>query len=65
MYKIYNNNLLYHGCIPMNDDGEFMSLSAAGGLSGRALMDYCDKKARVGFFAKNGTEEKREGKDFL
>lgn len=65
MYKIYNNNLLYHGCIPMNEEGSFMALEATGGLSGKALMDYCDKKARMGYFAKNGTDEKREGKDFL
>ena len=65
MYTVYNNNLLYHGCIPMNEDGSFMALEAADGLSGKALMDYCDKKARVGYFAKNGTAEKRDGKDFL
>ena len=65
MYKVYNNNLLYHGCIPMNEDGSFMALDAAGGLSGKALMDYCDKKARIGYFGKDGSIEKREGKDFL
>ena len=21
LYKIYNSNLLYHGCVPLNDDG--------------------------------------------
>lgn len=65
MYKVYNNNLLYHGCIPMNEDGSFMALDAAGGFSGKALMDYCDKKARIGYFGKDGSIEKREGKDFL
>ncbi len=65
MYTIYNNNLLYHGCIPMDDSGEFMSLEAAGGKSGKALMDYCDKKARTGYFGKDGSEERQRGKDFL
>ena len=27
IYKTYNGNLLYHGCIPMNDDGSFKSLT--------------------------------------
>ncbi len=65
MYTIYNNNLLYHGAIPMTDEGELMSLEAAGGRSGRALMDYCDRMARTGYFAKDGSEERQAGKDFL
>ena len=65
MYKVYNNNLLYHGCIPMDEEGEFLALPAAGGRCGRELMDYCDKMARVGFFAKDGTAERQAGKDFL
>ncbi len=64
-YTIYNNNLLYHGCIPMDEKGEFMPLEAAEGKSGKALMDYCDKKARTGYFAKTGSEERQSGKDFL
>lgn len=65
MYKIYNNNLLYHGCIPMDEDGEFLSLPAAEGKSGRALMDHCDKMARIGYFSKAGSDERQAGKDFL
>ncbi len=65
MYKIYNNNLLYHGCIPMTDEGELQALDAAGGRCGRELMDYCEKMARSGFFAKEGSAERQAGKDFL
>ena len=65
MYTIYNNNLLYHGAIPMDEQGEFMSLQAAGGRSGKALMDYCDAMARTGYFAKDGSTERQAGKDFL
>lgn len=65
MYTIYNNNLLYHGAIPMNDKGEFMCLEAAGGRCGRELMDFCDKMARTGYFAKEGSAKRQEGKDFL
>ena len=24
MYKCYNSNLMYHGCIPMAEDGRFL-----------------------------------------
>ncbi|MBE6532401.1 MAG: fructose-1,6-bisphosphatase [Ruminococcaceae bacterium] len=65
MYTVYNNNLLYHGCIPMTDEGEFQTLGAAGGRKGKELMDYCDKMARSGFFSKEGSAERQAGKDFL
>ncbi len=65
MYTIFNNNLLFHGCIPLRDDGELMQLDAAYGKSGRELMDYCDRMARQAFFAEDGTKERQEGKDFL
>ncbi len=43
LYKIYNGNLMYHGCIPLNDDGTFLAHNPKGDtrfLSGKALMDY-------------------------
>ena len=65
IYTVFNKNLLLHGCIPLREDGSFMKLDAAGGRSGRELMDYADKMARSGFFEKEGSEAKRKGKDFL
>lgn len=65
MYTIFNHNLLFHGCIPMNDDGTFMQFPAAQGKSGKALMDFCDRVARQGYFAKEGSLAKKFGKDFL
>ncbi len=57
MYTRYNGNLLYHGCIPMTDTGEFMSISTADGeLKGKALVDYCDRMARKAYFGKNNTD---------
>ena len=43
LYKIYNGNLMYHGCIPLNEDGSFLAHNPKGDtrfLSGRKLMDY-------------------------
>ena len=65
MYTVYNRNLLFHGCIPLNEDGSFMALDAFGGKSGRELMDAADKAARQGYFAKEGSPERQMGKDIL
>ncbi len=65
MYTVFNRNLLFHGCIPLDDDGEFLSFPCAQGRSGRAFMDWCDRTARQGYFSKEGTEARQHGKDFL
>lgn len=65
MYTVFNRNLLFHGCIPLEEDGTFMALDAAQGRSGKALMDYCDRIARQGYFSKEGTQERSFGKDYL
>jgi len=51
MYKICNQNLLYHGCIPMEADGSFAAVDINGTpMAGRALMDWADTMARQVFF---------------
>jgi len=65
VYTIFNNNLLFHGCIPLNDDGSFMKFDLAQGKSGKSLMDFCDRAARQGFFAREGSLARSYGKDFL
>ena len=53
MYLKINQNLLFHGCIPMDEDGNFRVFTAADGrsYSGRAYMDYADKTARRAYYA--------------
>ncbi len=47
MYKTFNGNLLTHGCILLDDRGEFLSVETKGGtFSGKALMDYYDRRVR-------------------
>lgn len=48
IYLLYNGNLLFHGCIPLNEDGSFASVNCgkAGYLSGKQYLDFCDKIAR-------------------
>ena len=65
MYKVYNGNLLYHGCVPLNPDGSFMRVNVLGkSYSGRALYDVLDGCARVGYYGVSG-KEKRDGQDIM
>lgn len=51
LYRLYNGNLLYHGCVPLNEDGSFLARELDGQLlSGKPLMDYCDLIARRAFY---------------
>ncbi len=58
MYLIHNNNLMYHGCIPMLEDGSFASATINGvQYSGSNYLDVCDKICRLGGFSKDVTEK--------
>lgn len=47
MYLVRNGNLLFHGCVPMNEDGTFASMNCEGTWrSGRDYFDFCDRIAR-------------------
>lgn len=54
MYLAYNNNLLYHGCIPTNNDGTFTKFYDEIGkeYSGKEYLNYCDRKARACYYSK-------------
>ena len=50
MYRAFNGNLLFHGCVPLNEDGSFLVKTLEGReYSGKAFMDYCDRVARQAF----------------
>lgn len=54
MYKIHNGNLLYHGCVPLNNEGELSAVQMFGqSLSGREFFDFADKTARSAFFSRD------------
>ena len=66
VYHIENGNLLYHGAVPMTEKGAFAAERFEGRTySGRALMDYCDQRARRGYYAPEGSAERQSGQDFL
>ncbi len=57
MYTKYNGNLLYHGCIPLCDNGDFMEISTPNGsVCGKALVDYCDRMARKAYYGKDNLD---------
>ena len=59
MYNTSNGNLLYHGCIPMNDDGTFTEVSLEGGqYSGKALLDKLNEIVNKAYFLPEGPEKK-------
>ncbi len=66
VYTCFNGNLLYHGAVPMTEDGELAEVTFNGvSYSGKALFDYCDSRAREGYFAPEGSAERQAGQDFL
>ena len=65
LYKIYNGNLLYHGCIPLNADGSFQEIEINGSFfHGRALYDILESYMRKAFMGVSD-REKRLGRDIM
>ena len=65
IYKIYNQNLLIHGCVPMNDLGELVEVEFENKkLKGKEYLDYIDEIARKAFYLDEG-EEKTNAMDFM
>ncbi|MCJ1972456.1 fructose-1,6-bisphosphatase [Lactococcus piscium] len=49
VYLVYNRHLLYHGCMPLKDDGSFLEMQIEeNSYSGRALLDKFDTHIRRG-----------------
>ncbi len=66
LYKVYNSNLLYHGCMPMDAEGNFLSVDVDGkDYQGKQLYDILDNYARKGYYAKNDPAEMRKAQDYI
>ncbi len=66
IYKVYNDNLLIHGCIPMDLEGNFISGTIKGEhLKGKKYLDYIERIARQGYFADKNSEDRKYGEDYL
>ena len=65
LYKVYNSNLLYHGCVPVDEKGNFLKVNVFGKeYSGKGLYDVLDHYARKGYYSKN-KEEAQKGRDII
>jgi len=64
MHLKYNNNLLFHGCIPLDQDGSFSSVEIDGTYhSGKDLFEALDKKVRIAFL--NRYNSRNDDKDYF
>lgn len=66
MYKIVNSNLLYHGCIPMREDGTFEEVMLDGKrLSGKAYLDALNTKVRAAFYGSPDSQAPGDAADYF
>ena len=66
MYLTHNSNLLYHGCIPMDEKGNFQKLEIEGETySGKQLCDHLDRVARKGYFQRKLKAEDNPSLDYM
>ncbi|MBQ6787983.1 MAG: fructose-1,6-bisphosphatase [Lachnospiraceae bacterium] len=54
IYRCYNGNLLFHGCIPLDEKGEFDGMKINGRVyRGKEYMDYAQRTARLAYYEPN------------
>lgn len=59
LYTKVNGNLLYHGCVPLDENGDFQEVELNDvKLKGKALFDYLDSEMRKAFFVPAKSHEK-------
>ncbi|MCI8327239.1 MAG: fructose-1,6-bisphosphatase [Lachnospiraceae bacterium] len=65
LYKTYNGNLLYHGCVPLNEDGTFKEVEVYGKrYSGKKLYDVLEHNIRKGYYSLDKSE-RQKGRDIF
>ncbi|MCI9063211.1 MAG: fructose-1,6-bisphosphatase [Clostridia bacterium] len=58
MYTIFNSNLLFHGCVPMTEEGEFKEVEFLGKkLKGKRYFDYINEIANKAYWNREEDEE--------
>lgn len=65
LYKVYNGNLLFHGSIPLNEDGSFKAVDVYGKIcKGKELYDTLESYVRRAFYDTDN-EDVEKCKDIL
>lgn len=66
LYLVQNSNLLFHGSMPLNEDGSFKEMEIQGRMyKGKALFDKVDSLVRAAYYAPEGSAQKQWGQDFI
>ena len=67
MYAVYNNNLLFHASLPLNDDGSLKEVEVLPGqyYKGKELMETIEMLVRTAFQADADIEEKTNAIDYF
>mgnify|MGYP003356658144 FL=1 len=67
MYAVYNNNLLFHASLPLNDDGSLKEVEVLPGqyYKGKELMEIIEMLVRTAFQADADAEEKTNATDYF
>ena len=67
MYAVYNNNLLFHASLPLNDDGSLKEVEVLPGqyYKGKELMETIEMLVRTAFQADADAEEKTYATDYF
>lgn len=66
LYTIVNGNLMFHGCIPMDEDGNFENCTVNGvTASGKAYMDFLDSELRKAYFSPDESGETGRSGDLM
>ena len=66
LYKTINGNLLFHGCMPVDENGNFQNVEVNGvSLKGKKLFDYLDDQVRKAYYSPNKSEETGRSGDLM
>ncbi len=66
IYKCFNSNLLFHGCIPMEEDGSFSKVNILGRtLSGREYLGFINKAIRKAYVEKDQEDKNTDINDLM
>lgn len=67
MYGIYNNNLLFHGSVPLNDEGKLKEVEVYPGFkcSGICLMEEIGRLIRSAYQSDTANDEKQYAVDYF
>lgn len=66
IYKCFNSNLLFHGCIPMEENGELSEVDILGRtLSGKEYLNFIDKAIRKAYMEKNQPDKEKDINDLM